>query len=237
MKSTLEDFGSQINILGNFNPPVISPNWLRSNELIGQDDEKYAMESKSLAITPDISRFETEWFWIQVINTQFILNSKGPVTPTIMDLAIGIFTLLAHTPLTAIGLNSFGHFKMSSVDEFHKVGDVLAPKNIWKSFYPESDGNTVGLQEMSIEICPWKREEARTNAPVRRVSIGISNKVPLGVQFTFNHHFPISSETKRPTTDIAIEIIRTNWSSSMSEAQSLFTHVVENTLLAEGGLQ
>ena len=87
MEPTLEIFSLQIVILGNFNPPVISPSWLNKNVLIGDEDTKSAMESASLAITPDISRFETEWFSMQVIKEQFVLHSKGPVTPALKDLA------------------------------------------------------------------------------------------------------------------------------------------------------
>lgn len=233
MEPTLEIFGSQINILGNFNPSVITPSWLRTNELIGAEDERSAMESESLAITPEISRFETEWFWMQVVSAQFVVNSKGPVTPAIKDLVIGIFSLLGHTPLNAIGLNSLAHYKIYSIDEYHKIGDVLAPKTIWNSFYPESDSQTVGLQNMTIQVNSWKRGQSETNSPLRRISLSPSNSIPNAIHLTLNHHFPIIQEgKKRNSVDDAIEIIEKSWQESMDEAKDLFIGVIRQAILA-----
>lgn len=233
MEPTLEIFGSQINILGNFNPSVITPSWLRINELIGAEDERFAMESESLAITPEISRFETEWFWIQVVSTQFVVNSKGPVTPAIKDLVTGIFLLLGHTPLSAIGLNSLAHYKIYSIDEYHKIGDVLAPKTIWNSFYPESDNQTVGLQNMTIQVNSWKRGQSETKSPLKRISLSPSNSIPNGIHLTLNHHFPIMPEGKKSNSvDEAIEIIETAWQASMDEAKDLFIGVIKQAIQA-----
>lgn len=231
MKPSLEVFESHIVIVGSFNPPVISPSWLKENGLIGAEDEKVAMESPSLAITPEISRFETEWFWLQVIGMQMSLNSKGPVTPAIKDLAVGIFSLLLHTPVTAVGLNATGHYKVYSQNDYHKIGDVLAPKTIWNSFYSDSDTQTVGLTELSLEIHPWKRGGERKNVPHRRVSLGVSDKVENGVRLNFNHHFPIlADEKKKKAGEVLIDIIESDWQSSMDEAEKLFGCVLNQAI-------
>lgn len=233
MKPSLEVFESHIVVVGNFNPPVISPSWLKENGLIGSEDEKFAMESKSLAITPEISRFETEWFWLQVINMQLSINSKGPVTPALKDLVVGIFSLLLHTPVTAIGLNAAGHYKVYSLEEYHKIGDVLAPKEIWKSFYSGAEAPTVGLTEISLEIHPWKRGGERKNVPHRRVTLGVSDKIENGIRLFFNHHFPIlADENKKKAGELLIEIVESDWQTSMDEAEKLFDSVLNQAINA-----
>lgn len=233
MEPTLEIFNSQINILGSFNPPVISPAWLKSNDLIGSDDADCAMEGDSLAITPDICRFETEWFSLQVIKQQFVLFSKGPVTPAFKDLAVGIFTLLEHTPVTAMGLNSIADYKIYSVDEYHKIGDTLAPKKIWNSFYPDSDNQSVGLQEMTLQINPVKRGE-KVSGRQKRVSFSSSEKLPNALLFTFNDHFPVTADkkSKQSASDVTVEIIQTHWQTSMDEAKNLFSSVIKQAINA-----
>lgn len=232
MEPTLEIFSLQIIILGSFNPPVISPFWLNKNLLIGDEDMKSAMEVNSLAITPDISRFETEWFSIQVIKEQFVMNSKGPVTPALKDLVTGIFTLLEHTPLSAIGINSIAHYKIYSVDEFHKIGDVLAPKNIWNSIYPESDSQSVGLHQVTLEINPFKRESEASVGNYKRVTLSRSDKLPHSIYFIFNDHnlITIEKNSMKTASEKLLEIVDSNWDTSQQEAKTLFSSVLHQAI-------
>ena len=231
MEPTLEVFSTQINIVGSFNPPVISPGWLAENELIGKADCDYAIMEKSLAITPEICRFETEWFSLQIIQQQFILTSKGAVTPALKDLAVGIFTLLEHTPVTAVGINSMAHFKTYSTKDYHRIGDVLAPKSIWHSVFAESANQSVGLQQMVVSVNGGPRDSQLT--PMRKnVIIGPSNEILNGLHFVLNDHFTINS-TKEPrvsASDHLIKIINENLQNSMDEAKASFATVIRRAL-------
>ena len=94
MAATIEISNSSIVAVGNFNPPIFSPDWLERNKLIGEDDAEGARNDAGLVISHQISRFDTEWFTLQVLEGQFSLISKGPLQPMLKDLAIGIFTLI-----------------------------------------------------------------------------------------------------------------------------------------------
>ena len=134
-----EIFESSIVVGGNFNPAIFSPYWMEKNNLIGSDVAKNALESPSLIITNQALRFETEWFVLQVLPQQFSLTSKGAIAPMMRDLAEQVFLLLPHTPVTAVGLNFQGHYKINTIEDYHKIGDTLAPKKIWDQihFFPE----------------------------------------------------------------------------------------------------
>ena len=95
------------------------------------------------------------------------INDKDALSPAFKDLAVGIFQLVPHTPVTAEGLNFLGHFKLASEDEYHWVGDVLAPKDIWKALYPDE---WPGLADLTIQIQPWTRGEPLKTKDEKRIS-------------------------------------------------------------------
>lgn len=230
MEPTLDIFASQVVVVGSFNPPVLTPSWLEANKLIGSGDAEFAMQSESLAITPEISRFETEWFSIQILKQQFALMSKGPVTPALKDLLIGIFTLLPHTPVTAIGLNSIAHYRIGTTAAYHMIGDILAPKPIWNKFYPDSKKQNVGLESLTVVINSVARgEDISPMARVKRITLSPSDKLKSnGIQLFLNDHFPIFVEkgSKVSPCDMLLDISEKNWQSSMDEATVTFLGIL-----------
>lgn len=223
MQPTLEVFGSQIVLLGSFNPPIFSPDWLNRNGLIGDDDMADAKASESFVMTPEVTRFETESFSLQVVSGQFALNSKGPVTPQIRDLATGIFTLVDQTPITALGLNFHADFKMPTIEQWHKVGDFLAPKSIWKKFFP--DTSSVGMNQIVMEIDPFQRGADEVALRRQRMTVSYSKSIPIGVNFFYNDHFVVESEAKSrvSTASIAVSKIGTHWDEVMNTSTKIFT--------------
>ena len=126
---TAEIFGSSIVLVGQFNPAIFTADWLERNSLIGSEDAEYARASTNVLVSHAVAVCETEWFALQVLENQFSLTSKGALSHAFRDLAEGIATLVPHTPVTALGLNFMGHYKMSTEAGYHMVGDVLVPKN------------------------------------------------------------------------------------------------------------
>jgi len=232
MAATIESFGSSIVVLGNFNPPIFTPNWLNKNGLIGDGDVEFAEKAASLAITPDLSRFETEWFRLQVLAEQFSLTSKGALTPLLKDLAMSIFTIVDHTPVSAIGINFEANYKLSSADELHKIGDTLVPKNIWHAIYPESDHQSVGMANLIVSIDPCKREDKPEADIKKNISVRRSTVTPNGIFFSFNDHYTISkSEISQNTSaNFVVRRIDEFWEVSMNEAKKVFETIIDKSL-------
>jgi hypothetical protein len=115
---TAEILTSSIVAVGDFNPAIFSPDWLERNDLIGEGDADTAREGgrtrSMMLVSHQATTFETEWFALQVLESQFSLTSKDVLSPAFKDLAVGIFQLVPHTPVTAVGLNFLGHFKLAS---------------------------------------------------------------------------------------------------------------------------
>ena len=230
MTRTADIFGSSVVAVGAFNPAIFSPDWLERNKLIGQDDAENTKKEKSLLISQQITVLETEWFALQILENKFSLTNKGAVTPAFKDLAVGILSLVPHTPITAIGLNFLAHFRLGSEAEYFKIGDVLAPKSIWNSLYP--DKNSAGLGNLTIRVQDAERGQTPRSNNEKRISIQPSDKVKFGVFLSFNDHREIieSKEAGMTTAEQAAALIDSEWQNSWDDAVRVFDSVVSQAL-------
>lgn len=230
-----EIFGSAIVLVGNFNPAIFSPDWLENNGLIGNGDAEEARQSPSFIVSRQVSVFETDWFALQVFENQLSLTSKGALSAAFKDLAVGMLSLLSHTPITAIGLNFLAHYRLASEAEHHKVGDVLAPKTIWSNLYPVGS-SAAGLVNLSIMIQPCTRTQAQTQAQalgdVRNISVQPSDKFRYGVFLNYNDHRIINHAERNDQTmaEHAAFIIDSDWQNAWNDALRVFALIVTQAL-------
>ncbi len=223
-------FSSSIVAVGAFNPAIFTPEWLERNNLIGKSDLDGAQKSESLIVSHQVCAFETDWFGLHVLEEQFSLTSKGPLTPAFADLAIGILSLVPHTPITAVGLNFLGHYRLASTDEYHQVGDVLAPKAIWDGLYPE-ERTTTGLADLTMLIQRTDKNRNPVSGDKKQISIQPSTKVPCGVFFAYNDHHAINpSNASITAAEVAAETIVVNWEPSRQDAVRVFDGILSQAL-------
>ena len=232
MAYTAEILTASIVALGDFNPAIFSPDWLERNDLIGKSDADTVREggqSKSLLVSHQVAAFETKWFALQVLENQFSLTSKDAFSPAFKDLAVGMFQLVPHTPVTAVGLNFFGHFKFGTETEYHRIGDLLAPKDIWKALYPD---DAAGLADLTIRIQHWTRGESLTAKDEKRISVQPSNKIKFGVFMSYNDHHDVMGgdvDNLRPAERVAT-IVDTLWEPTWHDAVRVFDGVLTMAL-------
>lgn len=228
MRFNPEIFGSVIVAVGSFNPAIFSPDWLLSRKLIGSGDCDAAQQAGSLIVTSQVSAFETDWFHLQVVDNQFSLTSKGALTPAIRDLAQGIFETVPHTPVTAVGLNFLGHFKMATEEDYHLVGDTLAPKAVWREIY---DQNTfdVGLADMQVFVYRAKRGQSPDSPDRVTIQLQPSSKIKVGIYLSSNdHRAKFASEPANANAASAALIVQNYWEASLSEAERVFDGLLSN---------
>lgn len=227
MTYNAEILTSSIVVVGDFNPAIFSPDWLERNKLIGEGDAATAREGsqgKETVITRQIATYETEWFTLQVLEGRFTLTSKGVLSPAFKDLGVGIFQLVSHTPVRALGLNFVGHFKFDSWEQQNKIGDAIAPKDIWNSLYPDT---FAGLEHMTIRIQHGSREKVTETRDEKRVNITPSRIVKYGVSLSLNDHHDVTvgDDDLTPAERVAI-IINEQWEHAWDEAVSVFDRVL-----------
>ncbi|MHB8391134.1 MAG: hypothetical protein ACYDBH_16385 [Acidobacteriaceae bacterium] len=231
MTYTADILASAIIAVGRFNPAIFSPDWLEANSLIGRSDADSVRDNNqgSLIVSHQVTSFETKWFSLQVLANQFSLTSKDALSPAFRDLAVSIFQLLPHTPVTAVGLNFMGHFKLASDEEYHNVGDALAPKGIWNTLFPNE---IAGLTTLSIGIEPGVRGEPLKTRDNKRISIQPSALIKSGVYIAYNSHHDVSvssNDTTRSAQRVAT-IIEQEWEASWHDSVRVFNGLLSMTL-------
>ena len=150
------------------------------------------------------------------------------------DLAEQVFLLLPHTPVTAVGLNFQGHYKINTIEDYHKIGDVLAPKNIWDQirFFPEQSS---GLEQLTIRIDPFERKEKisiYSTENFRKVIFQPSVKVIQGIFLALNDHrnIPESNDNHLTKSEYVSKIIKEDWDCVKTDAEDIFKKLLELSL-------
>jgi hypothetical protein len=197
--------GANIVLVGNFNPSIFQPAWLAAHGLIRPEEGE---EAKVQVISPQVTSFSTDWLSLVVTDERFHASTSDPSHyEPLRDLVLGIFILLEHTPFTRMGINRDMHFKMPSVDVWHSVGHLLAPKEIWREFLVNPGLNSLVIQG-SVEQIPGARISMRVE-PSARVQPGIY----VG---TNQHHEAKGADAAKQLMDI----LREKWVVSQDYAKS-----------------
>lgn len=232
MAYTAEIFTSSIVAVGDFNPAIFSPDWMEVNGLIGKDDADSVREgriAKSLITSHQVATFETKWFALQVLENQFSLTSKDALSSAIKDLAVSIFQLVPHTPVTAVGLNFIGHFRLATEAEYHRVGDVLAPKEIWNALYPN---DSAGLADLTIRIQSTPRGQIATTNDEKRIAVQPSAIIRFGAFMSYNDHHDLRSinATDLKPGERTAALIDSEWEPAWRDAVRAFDGVLTRAL-------
>ncbi|MEW6277334.1 MAG: hypothetical protein AB1758_01845 [Candidatus Eremiobacterota bacterium] len=217
MASRLEVEGKSIVMLGDFNPKIFQPAWLLSRDLVRQSE---ADQAEVQIIHAEVSSLEFEGYSIVVTRERFqISTSQAPFYPVIRDLVVGAFTLLSHTPIRALGLNTDGHFRMPSHEEWHGFGHRLTPKEgLWEGILKSPGMRSLTVEGIRPDLCPG----------YIRVKVEPSNLLIPGVFVSINDHL----EPANAGVGCApvVECLRQQWQEAQDRAQRILTTIVEDAL-------
>jgi hypothetical protein len=228
---TADILTSAVIVVGDFNPAIFSPDWLVRNGLIGEADGTVARDGlggRPLIVSRQVTTLETDWFALQILDNQFSVTSKGVLSPAFKDLAASMLQLVPHTPVIAVGLNFLGHFKLASEMEYHRVGDTLAPKEIWNAIYPR---DRAGLENLTIRIQYGTRDEPLETKDEKRITVQPSNKIKFGVHLSYNdHHDLTASQSDLSPAERVARIIDERWGAAWEDAALVFDKLLSQAL-------
>lgn len=197
-------------ILGKFNPAIFHPSWFAGQDLIRPEE---ADAADIQIVHPEASVFQFEWCQLHVVRERFqIGTSQEPYFEPLRDLASGVFSLLNHTPVRAIGINRHYDFRLASEKTWHAVGHQLAPKDIWHDV----------LQQPGIKslIMQGQRPDKRIGSI--NVKLEPSSRLPFGIFIEVNDHYELESDSKSLSSiDELVEILSANWNESMQRSDTI----------------
>jgi hypothetical protein len=177
--------GTSVVLVGSFNPSIFQPKWLSSKGII---QEAEGEDANIQIISPEISSFTAKWLEVQVTRNRFSASTTDAAHFEVLrDCVVSVFTLLEHTPVTQMGLNSDMHYRMSSIEEWHAVGHTLAPKELWNQL----------LESPGLETLVISGKRKGSAAKMVRVTVQSSTRVQPGIYIGTNEHFEARAIARR----------------------------------------
>ena len=205
MKANLSHSGCSIVLLGNFAPLTFLPDWFGRREIIPESE---AGEAALEIAHPDYLSFNLAWLKLTVEPGRFTAITGQEPAIRVHDLIVSTFSLLADTPIFALGLNRHLHYQCETVDAWHLVGDRLAPKEPWGEFAMDGGVRRAGLRSLLFERGRIG-EEPRGAIQVR---VEPSAMVRNGIYFDVNDHYDLTNETKQADGATAVQVVSNRWS-------------------------
>lgn len=174
-------------IIGNFNPAIFQPEWLKNKGLIRENE---ASPDNLKVIHPELTVIETEDFRLEVRPSRFQLQtSQEPFREPLKDLIVNIFKLLGETPISAFGVNFTRHFRFRDNKDYVNFGYFLSPIQTTFDFMEKP-------RLLEFTVTDRERDQVESN-PVINMKIFPSDVlVHDSVAININTHFTNSMSGK-----------------------------------------
>lgn len=214
---------ASIVLVGDFNPPIFHPDWFRSHGLIRDSEADAAQKRDNFVIAGKLANFKAGPFELQVTQDRFMARvADSPNFPLLRDLAVGTFGLLEHTPVRLLGLNRMIHYSLGSEEQWHEVGDTLAPKDPWNGVMEEPGMMNVHMQG------PGRVDFAEHF----RVKIQPSRQTAHGVYFDCNEQYNAELLTDDEAVTLPagefVDIIDREWEEALEHEERACITLLEN---------
>ncbi len=217
--------GATLVFVGSFNPAILHPAWFAAQELLTDEEaeritRRNLEQPGALTVTADVTVFEADWFLLQATSERLLLGASESTTESFLplrDLALGIFTILRHTPVVQMGMNHTRHMGLSE-GRWEAFSRAIAPPASWEGLLdPEPD-----LSSLRI-----RTERTDYEAPgFVGIAIEASLRIPGGVYVAVNDHVDLPSSLASGAT-AAVEVLRDHWETSSESANRLFQRIKE----------
>lgn len=218
-------------VKGHFTPTLFSPAWLLGRQLIGQAEFS---DSEVEVISRDLTEFRSGWVRLHSRPDALQLStSEVEEFDRLRDLAVGMLGTVKETPIGAMGINRAVHFSVDDIDAWHAVGDTLAPKELWQDVLVLPGMRSLSVQGVRPDLLGgWIG-----------VRVEPSMATPGAIFFEHNDHYNLTHVERQPIerteqrvwesnelpaelvsvdrVDVAIDILKENWTDSMRRAQDV----------------
>jgi hypothetical protein len=116
--------------IGSFNPRIFEPLWLSNHGLIPEDEAEAAPRQQ---IDSDMSQISLPWAELLILKDRLQIGSRNEIVneAQVRDLLVGMLRLLPHTPISLVSINHRVVLSAQSEEQWHGVGHILAPKEMW----------------------------------------------------------------------------------------------------------
>ncbi len=230
----------QLNIVwvAPLSPYLFTPLWFENYDLLRKEDidkAEVVMNNNSIFI---------DFGWVEInatVNKIVFRLTKSGLEMALSDLVKSVITLLDNVATIAIGINANFVYNFPNKQDWHKIGDALLPKDIWKEnnqskLLSESDGYHFGMKKIVLEIA---KDKPHSESIFReKINLTINSQPDLeienldyGLQLHYNHDLKCLDEksgvvfTKLIPT-LLDEHVKNSTSHDISTNESLFNRIL-----------
>ena len=210
--------GTSIVLVGSFNPAIIHPSWFARFELLPPSDLEAEQDLK--LVTPDFTLFRIGWLRVQVTTDHFELSTvEHDRVPLLRDVVSNIFSLLSHTPVSAVGINRTAHYPTSE-QGWDRIRAALAPADPWKQLATES-----ALSSLTVEL---SRDGQEDDPGYVRVTVEPSQRIANGVFVSVNDHHDlrVGADEFREAGP-ARTVLESGWAAALERHKTFTDFVLE----------
>jgi hypothetical protein len=212
--------GLIIVLAGSFNPRIFDPWWFAKQRLI-QDEE--AEKAEVGVITAELALFSIGWLRLQAEAERVQISTSQPqYYDAVRDFVLGTFRILRHTPVKGLGFHWMAHFPSTDKEDWHAIGDRLAPKDLWRDVLKEP-----GLLKMVMR-------ETRTLHDWTNVTFEPSAQVQPGIYFEVYDHYDIVDSDTPLGADVIMKTLEERWTNSLSHSRAIMTDILKKTHREQG---
>jgi hypothetical protein len=225
MAEIRESNGSVV-ILGKMNPLIFQPQWLRDHGIIGQAEADAAVDGNEIDIMhPQITSLNLNSMTLTVEPNRFVVSAAQEPVVLARDFAVNCFSLLRHTPTSALGLNFSVTFRLSKESAWHSFGDLLAPKDPWHALLNPTGRESQrvgGIRTLTME----RSRRLDDYLGYERVTVEGLEGGGHDTKLTFNDHYQFDPKSPKPAADL-VEILGNRWEESAKRSKTIFDSLIE----------
>ncbi len=211
---------ASIVLIGHFNPSIFHPAWLAARDLIA---EEVVEESLIGAIGEPLAAFKVDWLELLIQTNRFQARTSDPSHyPSLSELVRGVFGLLEFTPVRQMGINRHMKFRVKSEEEWHRLGDLWAPKEPWQGLLSGKRPNGLpGIRSLTME-----GDREGSNAMYTRVTVMSSTVTQEIFVHTVEHHQQAEGE---PVGEL-MRMLEAHWAEAQEFALRAADHLLRESV-------
>ena len=220
--------GVSVVLLGSFNPAIFTPAWFALHELL----PKSAAENAELQVAhPGLTVFSTEWLQLQITTDRFQAATRSAPNIRVHDFVARVFgEHLFHTPVSALGINRYVHFRAQSQNARDRVGRMLAPVEPWRPCFEnvKLDSEHIRMRSLTIGVA---QPEGRP--PGRSVNVTVEPSARIdddqsGIFVGVNDHYVVGVDGIEGRRQL-LTFLTDDFESSIKRSDVIIDHVMSLT--------
>lgn len=225
MRIEPEISGVSVVLLGSFNPAIFTPAWFALHEILPRG----VVENADLQVAHNqLVAFSTEWLQIQVTPDSFQAETQQDPLVRVRDFVIRTFKeFLPHTPIEALGIDRYVHFRAPDAAARERIGRMLAPVEPWGEC---AELLQLGADQNGMVSLSMRQSRPEGRPPGGQINVKVEPSIligdgRLGIYVQINDYYAINTAAADGRAEL-LGFLEDGFESSVRRADGIVDHVM-----------